>query len=184
MHDGRAELMPKKDLIIAPLGEALLILIAALAGFAAHQPLVFTSLGPTAYELIETPHRRSAQISSVLGGHAIAIAAGYLAVFATGAWWVHPVSAEGVPLPRVWAAIMATALTVFFTRLVRVSQPAALSTTLLIALGSMQQPKDAGIIFAAVVLMLLLGEPLRRLRLRHQQEEVRAGKGEAGSESA
>lgn len=163
--------MSRKDLLIAPLGEALLILIVSVAGWLAHQPLVFTSLGPTAYELIETPHRRSAQIWSVLAGHTVGVGAGFLALFVTGAWTAHAVSASGVPLPRVWAAVLAATLTVFINLLIRASQPAALSTTLLIALGTMQLPRDAAIILGAVVLMLLVGEPLRRMRLAHQNEQ-------------
>jgi hypothetical protein len=148
-----------------------LILMVGAAGWLAHQPLILTSLGPTAYELIETSHRRSAQVWSVLGGHNVAVGAGFLALFVTGAWSAHPVSASGVPLPRVWAAVAAAVLTVLVNLLLKASQPAALSTTLLTALGTMQLPRDAAIILGAVVLMLLAGEPLRRLRLRHKAEQ-------------
>jgi hypothetical protein len=162
--------MQKRDLLIAPLGEAFLILIAALAGWASHQPLIFASLGPTAYELVETPHRRSARPYSVLAGHLTAVGAGYLALWVTHSWFVSPVSASGVPFPRIWAAVLAVALTVLTTLLIRASQPAALSTTLLIALGIMQTPLDAGILMAAVVLMLLFGEPIRIWRLNQQKQ--------------
>ena len=166
--------MPRKDLLVAPLGEAFLVLVAALAGWACRQPLIFASLGPTAYELIETPHRRSARPYSIVGGHLIAIGCGFLALFATRAWYVPPVSASGVPLDRVWAVVLAAGLTVFFTLLLRVSQPAALSTALLIATGILQKPVDAAIIFGAVFLMTLIGEPLRRLRLSQQKDSKTA----------
>ncbi|MGC2639525.1 MAG: hypothetical protein WA294_20245, partial [Acidobacteriaceae bacterium] len=65
--------MKKRELVIAPAGEALLILLAGLAGWAAHQPMIFASLGPTAYELIETPHRRSAEPYSIVVGHAVGV---------------------------------------------------------------------------------------------------------------
>ena len=159
------------DLLIAPLGEALLIFIAAIAGWASHQPLVFASLGPTAYELIETPHRRSAQPYSVLVGHLLGIGSGYAALFVAGCWSAAPVSAGGVPLHRVAAAVLAAGLTAFTTLLLRASQPAALSTTLLIALGLMQAPKDAGILMGAVVLMVLFGEPIRMWRLNRQKQQ-------------
>lgn len=165
--------MPKRktaDLAIAPLGEAFLICIAAIVGWASHQPLVFASLGPTAYELIETPQRRSAQPYSVFVGHLLGVGSGYAAIFLFGCWSVAPVSASGVPFPRVWAAVVAVALTAFLTLLLRASQPAALSTTLLISLGLMQGPKDAGLLMGGVVLMIACGEPLRLLRLRHQKQ--------------
>lgn len=162
--------MHKRDLLIAPAGEAFLILIAALAGWLARQPLLFASLGPTAYELVETPHRRSARPYSIFVGHLTGVAAAWLAIFATHAWRVSSVSAGGVPYPRVWACVLAAALTVAGTLLLRASQPAAISTTLLVAAGIMQSPLDAAIIMASVVLMILCGEPLRRWRLNEQKK--------------
>ena len=162
--------MQKRDLLIAPAGEAFLILIAALAGWLARQPLIFASLGPTAYELIETPHRPSARPYSIFIGHLTGIGAAWLALFLTHAWTAAPVSTAGVPWLRIWAAAIAAALTVFGTLLLRASQPAAISTTLLIATGIMQTPRDAATIMGAVVLMILCGEPLRRWRLNEQKK--------------
>jgi hypothetical protein len=160
--------MERRDLFVAPFCEAALLLIVGLAGWLSHQPLLFTSLGPTAYELIETPHRRSARPYSVIAGHLTGVAAGFIALVATHAWRVPSVPGGGVSLPRLVAAALACGLTVFGTLLIKASQPAALSTTLLIALGSMQRPRDAVIIMGAVVLMVIVGEPLRAWRLRFQ----------------
>jgi hypothetical protein len=162
--------MHKRDLLVAPTGEAFLLLLAALAGWLAHQPLIFASLGPTAYELVETPERRSAEPYSVFVGHLIAVGAGYLALWLTHAWYVAPVSSAGVPFPRIWAAVLAAALTAFGTLLAKASQPAALSTTLLISLGIMQTPIAAGILMGGVLLMLIFGEPIRRRRLQQQEQ--------------
>ena len=158
--------MLKKDLLIAPLGEGVLILIAALAGWATQQPLVFASLGPTAYELIETPHRRSAEPYSLVVGHLVGVGAGYLALWVTGAWHVAPVSGTAFPLDRVWSTALAATVTVLVNLLIRASQPAATATSLLIAAGLLQARKDAVVIMGAVLLMAFVGEPLRRLRLR------------------
>ena len=163
--------MQKKDLVIAPVCEAALLVIVGGAGWFSHQPLLFTSLGPTAYELIETPHRRSARPYSILVGHATAIAAGFIAIYVTGAVHVAPVSSSGVLAPRIWAAALAALITVLATLLLRASQPAALSTTLLVALGTMQKPIDAAVIAVAVVLMTLVGEPVRIYRLRQQKDQ-------------
>jgi hypothetical protein len=163
---------PKFDLIIAPACEAALVAIVGCAGWISRQQMLFTSLGPTAYELVETPHRRSARPYCILVGHLIGVISGYAALLVTGAWYVAAVSATGVPPQRLLAAVVAVALTVFFTLLLKASQPAALSTTLLIALGSMQRPKDAAVIMAAVLLMTIVGEPLRILRLRTRSATV------------
>ncbi|HEX4066648.1 MAG TPA: HPP family protein [Acidobacteriaceae bacterium] len=172
--------MHKRDLLIAPLGETFLILIAALAGWVSHQPLIFASLGPTAYELIETPHRRSARPYSIFIGHLTGVTAAYLALVLTHSWHLSRVSDSGVPFPRIWAAVLASGLTVFGTLLLRASQPAAISTTLLIATGIMQTPRDAAIIMGAVVLMLLFGEPLRRWRLNEQNKRGETRDEQAG----
>lgn len=156
--------MRPKDLLIAPILEASLILALSLAGWISNQPLVFASLGPTAFEIIETPDRPSARPYNILAGNVVAMIAAFAALWLTHAWSVPSVSAQGVPLPRVWAGTLASMLTVFGTLLIRATQPAALSTSLLVSLGIMQTTKDAVIIVAAVVLMVLIGEPVRRLR--------------------
>ncbi|UWZ86231.1 HPP family protein [Occallatibacter riparius] len=162
--------MEGKDLVIAPVCEAALLALVGFAGWLTHQPMLFTSLGPTAYELVETPHRPTARPYSILVGHLIAVIGGYIALWVTGAWHVAPVSTAELLPARIGAAAIAAMLTVFGTLFLKASQPAALSTTLLIALGTMQRPRDAAVIMAAVALMNLLGEPIRAVRLRTQTE--------------
>ena len=148
--------------------EAALIVVVSLAGWASHQPLVFASLGPTAYEMIETPERPSARPYNILVGHLIGVIAGFAVVWALHAWGAPGITEGGVPLLRVWAAMLATMLTVFGTLLARAAQPAAIATSLLISLGFMQTAKDGVVIMAAVVLMTALGEPVRHWRLKHR----------------
>ncbi len=166
----------KRDLKIAPVCEAALIFVVSIAAWLAQQPLVFTSLGPTAYEMIEQPHRKSARPYNVIVGHLIAVIAGFAALLITHAWYTPAVSARHIQLPRVEAAVLSTALTVFFTLLLRATQPAALSTTLLISLGTLQQWRDVGIIMAAVLLMTIVGEPIRRWRNKQIPDEETAKK--------
>lgn len=156
--------MSRKDLLVAPLLEASLIFVIALAGWISHQPLVFASLGPTAFEMIEMPKRPSARPYSIIAGNLIAVLSAFAALEVTRAWWAPAVSPHGVPLLRVWAAVAATMLTVFGTLLARATQPAALSTTLLISLGIMQTWRDGAVIMSAVLLMTAIGEPVRRWR--------------------
>lgn len=166
----------KRDLKIAPVCEAGLILVVSMAAWLTQQPLVFTSLGPTAYEMIEQPHRKSARPYNIIGGHLIAVVAGFVALLVTHAWYTPAVSARHIQLPRVEAAVLSTALTVFFTLLLRASQPAALSTTLLISLGTLQQWRDVLVIMGAVLLMTIVGEPIRAWRNRQIPDEETAKK--------
>jgi CBS-domain-containing membrane protein len=158
--------MARKDLFLAPVLEAVLILIVAMVGCLSRTPFVFASLGPTAYEIVETSKRPSARPYNIIVGNLIAVLAGFAAVWLTGAWSMPRVSSHGVPLERVWAATIAALLTVLGTLLARATQPAALSTTLLIALGVMQTARDGIIIMLSVIVLTAVGEPLRRWRIR------------------
>ena len=159
--------MVRKDVFLAPLLEAALIVILALAGWLSRTPLVFASLGPIAFEIVETPKRPSARPYNIIAGNLIAVLAAFAALWLTRAWTAPSVSAHGVPLDRAWAATVAAMLTVFGTLLLRATQPAALSTTMLIALGIMQTARDGIIIMLAVLLITAIGEPLRRWRAKY-----------------
>lgn len=162
--------MRQRDLYIAPLLEAALIAVIGLAAWMSHSPLLFASLGPTAFELIETPERPSARPYNIIVGNIIAIVGAFVALWLTGARSASPVSSAGLPLLRVWATVLAAMFTVFGTLLLKATQPAALSTALLISLGLMQTAKDAGLILLAIVLMTAMGEPIRRFRERSRQK--------------
>ena len=162
--------MRRNDLVIAPVLEAALILVAGITAYAIHQPLFFASLGPTAFEMIETPERASARPYNVVCGHLIGVLCGFLALALTHAWSSPAVSTSNISMLRVWAAALAALLTVAGTLLARAQQPAALSTTLMVATGSMQRPRDGVSIMVAILLITALGEPLRLLRLRHSTD--------------
>lgn len=163
--------MSQKELAIAPVCEAALILAVSIVGWLTRSPLVFTSLGPTAFELIETPNRPSAKPYNVIVGHLIGVLAGFAALWITHAWAVPGVSSGKVALPRVAAGTIAAFLTVLVTLLAHATQPAALSTTLLVSLGTLQRWQDGFFIVGAVVLLVFLGEPLRRWRSREKPSD-------------
>jgi hypothetical protein len=67
------------------------------------------------------------------------------------------------------ALAIAATLTTFVTLIMKAGQPAALATTLLVALGSMQTWRDALCIMAGGLIITAIGEPVRRFRLKHTQ---------------
>ena len=160
--------MSRKELVIAPICEGALILTVSIVGWLTKSPLVFTSLGPTAFEMIETPKRPSARPYSVIVGHLIGVLAGFAALWITNAWATPGISSGRVALPRVAAATISALLTVLVTLLVHATQPAALSTTLLISLGTFHRWQYGFTIMGAVVLLVFLGEPLRQWRSREK----------------
>jgi HPP family protein len=151
-----------KEQVLASLGEGGLILTVGAAGWALHMPLIFTSLGPTAYELVEKPNAPSARTYNIIVGHFVALGAGFFSLWLLGAWHSPKVAMAGfVGSPRLWASVIAVVMTTALTLTLKASQPAALSTTLLVSLGSMQQGRDAAAIIIAVLLLAALGEPIR-----------------------
>lgn len=154
----------KRDLWIAPLCEGTLILVVSLAAWLSQQPLLFASLGPTAYEQIETPRQRTARPYNVVVGHFIGIVSGFIALYCTSAWSVPAISPGHVTMPRVEAAVLSAVLTVLGTLAAHASQPAAVASTLLVSLGILQSWQDGLIMMGAVVLMTVAGEPMRRWR--------------------
>ena len=156
------------DLFWATLGEGGLVLALAAIGWATNQPLIFASLGPTAYELVEQPRMPSARPYNIIVGHLIGLSAGLLAVYVLNAWAAPNVLATGVVSPqRMWATAASAALTTLASLALKAAQPAALATTLLVSLGAMQTRRDAIAIIIGVLLITALGEPVRRFRLKH-----------------
>lgn len=156
------------DAFWATLGEGSLILVMAAIAWAAQQPLIFASLGPTAYELVEQPRLRSARTYNVIVGHFVGLGSGFLSLLLFHAWGA-PNLAAGLPPVRVWAAVVAAAVTTLVNLALRASQPAALATTLLVSLGAMQTRHDAVAIIAGVLIIALIGEPVRRFRLKYTE---------------
>jgi HPP family protein len=127
------------------------VLAVATIGWATGQPLIFASIGPTAYELVEQPQLRSAKPYNVIVGHLVGLGTGFLGLFVANAWAAPNVLTSGtVATARLWAVAVAAALTTLGTLLLKAGQPAALATCLLIALGAMQTRRDALAIIAAV----------------------------------
>jgi CBS-domain-containing membrane protein len=94
----------RADLFWATLGEGGLVLAMAAVGWATKQPLIFASLGPTAYELVEQPQLPSARAYNIIAGHLIGSGAGFLAVYLLNASAAPNVLATGVvSAQRVWA---------------------------------------------------------------------------------
>lgn len=152
------------------MGEGGLVLALAAIGWATRQPLIFASLGPTAYELVEQPQARSARSYNIIAGHLIGVGAGFLALYLLNAWMEPNVILTGmVSTKRLWAVTLAASLTTLITLILKAGQPAALATTLLISLGSMQTLRGAVAIIAGVLIITAIGEPVRRFRLKYTQ---------------
>lgn len=164
------QVIRRRDLVITPICEAALLFVAAAVGLAVRQPLIFASLGPTAYELVEMPERKSARTYNVVVGHLVGVLAAFLALYVTHARRTPVIGSGAIEWPRIEAVVLAALLTAAVTLLIRATQPAALSSTLLISLGSMQKWQDGFLIMGGVLLMVIVGAPIRFWRLRNKQQ--------------
>ena len=152
-----------KNLLYASLGEGALILLMGAIALAVRRPLIFASLGPTAYELVEKPLAPSSRTYNIIVGHMVGLSAGLFSLWLLAAWNAPKVVSTGfVTSARLWAAFASVVITTVATLSLKASQPASLSTTLLVSLGSMQTTRDAAAIAIAVWIIAAVGAPLRR----------------------
>jgi len=160
------------DAVWAPLSAGALILVIGLIGLVAHQPLLFPSLGPTAFLQTETPDQPSSRPYNVIVGHLVGLLAGFLAVWVCQAAGAPSVlTTHELTAPRVWASVLAIVLTLLVGLLLRASHPPAAATTLLASLGGFPPTlRSTGTVMAGVLLVALLGEGLRRLRVKQTED--------------
>lgn len=83
----------------------------SLAASITDEPLIFQSLGPTAFLIFYTPHAPSAAPKNALIGHLIGVVAGYLALSIFGLSEAGPALVEGVTLARTGVATLPLGLT-------------------------------------------------------------------------
>ncbi len=155
------------NIIWGPLAAGALIIMIGALGVYASQPLLFPSLGPTAFLQVEDPELRTARFYNTVVGHVVGICAGLAAVFLLHANKDPSPMASGVLAPsRLLASALAVVLTIAFGLLLRASHPPACATTLLFALGGFAPTvRVVTIVVAGVLLIGVIGELLRRFRL-------------------
>jgi CBS-domain-containing membrane protein len=158
----------RHEIVWAPLGVAALIAAIGLAGLLFKQPLLFASLGPTAYLLVHSPTQPAAKPFNVIVGHLIALSTAFIVTALTGAADAPSVFVtHELVLIRVVCSAVALGLAVVMELLMEASHPPAAATVLLITLGGFPPSLlSAVIIMVGVALLCALGEPVRRLRLR------------------
>jgi CBS-domain-containing membrane protein len=139
---------------------ALLAVLAMVWGV----PLVFPSIGPTAFLLFALPASPSACPRNALCGHAIGILCGYAALWLTGLQHAPSAMLEGVNVARVAAAALSLASTGALMILFGVVHSPAGATTLIISLGIITDPLHLLVIEAAVALIVIQAIVVHRWR--------------------
>lgn len=147
---------------------AVLLTVCGVLAVATGQPLVFPSLGPTAYLLARTSVEGTQQLDArrVVGGHAVGLAAGALSyqLLASGLAVTAgepPLSPDSLRLAV--AAVLALGLTTAGMVRLRAEHAPACATTLIVALGLLTTPLQLAGVLGSVVLLFASHRSVRRL---------------------
>lgn len=139
------------------------IAIMAAAAVVTGQPLVFPSLGPTAFLLFYTPMAPAACPRNTISGHAIGAAAGYLSLVVFGLTDAAPALSTSVTWSRVGAAALSLGLTSGVMVWLKVPHPPAGATTLIVSLGMLRTPAQIAVLMVAVCLLVVQGYVINHL---------------------
>lgn len=129
--------------------------LLALLAMVTRTPLVFPSLGPSAYLFFVAPRSPAASPRNALLGHALGLLCGYAALRLTGLEAAPSAMLEGVTGARVVAAAVSLAATGALMVLLGVTHPPAGATTLIVSLGLITSPLHLLMIEAAVGLLVV-----------------------------
>lgn len=139
------------------------IAVMSAVAWATGQPFIFPSLGPTAFLLFYTPTNPAASPRNTIIGHAVGVAAGYLALVVFGLTNDAPALATEVTGGRIGAAALSLALTSAVMVWLRAPHPPAGATTLIVSLGILREPDQLAILMLAVVVLTIQGLVINRL---------------------
>jgi CBS-domain-containing membrane protein len=150
-----------RDEIAQTITVGLLITLLGLITIATGRPLLFPSLGPSAY-LLAAGHEETAFKSdpyNVIGGHFVATVCGFIGfhLFAAGL-----VITEALQLPVISApvvrlsisSVVAMILTTIGMLMTKTNHPAACATTLIVSLGLLSSLIETITIMIAVVILV------------------------------
>ncbi len=148
--------------IYTALGSLLTIGLAGLLAWALGEPLVFPSLGATAFLFFETPMAEVASVRNTLIGHGV----GTLVAFG----WLHVFGLVGEPsaietsfdAARVACVALSLACTGGILRLLRAAHPPAGATTVIVSIGLLTTLHQIAILMAGVVLLSAAAWALNR----------------------
>jgi hypothetical protein len=134
----------------------LLLAIPGAIAVATGQPLVFPSLGPSAYLLATRPFGEGATARRVVGGHAVGVLAGLVAYWSIAPGLVITTASPPVAGSQsllVASAVASVALTTAGMAATETRHAPACATTLIVSLGLLARPVEAGGIVASVAVL-------------------------------
>jgi len=144
-------------------GSLIAIAISGVAAWALDEPLLFPSLGATAFLFFETPMAEVASPRNAIIGHAVAVLAAVVAIAAFGLIDAPSAYEAGVVPQRIGAVALAVALTGGTLRLLRAAHPPAGATTIIVSSGLLDVPLQLLAVVVGVAILTAASFGLNRL---------------------
>ena len=144
-------------------GGLLTIALSGALAWALDEPLVFPSLGATAFLFFETPMAEVATPRNTLVGHYVGALVATLWLFAFGLQDNENVLIEGFDLARAFAVALSVACTGGILRLLRAAHPPAGATTVIVSAGLLHTAEQLAALAAGVALLTLTAHITNRL---------------------
>jgi CBS domain-containing membrane protein len=145
------------------LGSLLTIALSGLLAWGLDEPLVFPSLGATAFLFFETPMAEVASVRNTIIGHAVGAGVAFLWLNVFGLVHEPSAIAEGFTAERVACVALSLAFTGGILRLLRSAHPPAGATTVIVSIGLLTTWDELLILLAGVALLAASAWCLNRL---------------------
>jgi CBS domain-containing membrane protein len=142
------------------------LLAVALSGFWAwlfKEPLLFPSLGATAFLFFETPLAEVGTPRNAIVGHYVAALAAIACLATFGLLDEPSAYVTGMTGPRIAAVALSVAVTGGVLRLLRAAHPPAGATTIIVASGLLHKPHQLVAVFTGALAITAAGWALNRL---------------------
>ena len=143
-------------------GSLLAIAISGLAAWGFDEPLLFPSLGATAFLIFETPMAEVGTPRNTVIGHAVGILAAALSLAIFGLLDAPSAFEEGVTAARVGAVALSVGLTGGVLRLLRAAHPPAGATTIIVSSGLLSDGDQMLAVVVGVLIVTIAGWLLNR----------------------
>jgi len=149
--------------VYTALGSLFAIALSGLWAWLFKQPLLFPSLGATAFLFFETPMAEVGTPRNAIIGHFVGIVAAVASLALFGLLHAPSVYVQGVTPQRIGAVALSVALTGGVLRVLRSAHPPAGATTIIVSSGLLAKSTQLGIVAAGVVMITVAGWLLNRL---------------------
>ena len=144
-------------------GSLVVIGLSGLWAWLFGEPLLFPSLGATAFLFFETPLAEVGTPRNAVIGHFVAIVAAVASLEAFGLFGDPSTYVQGVTPARIGAVAFSVAATGGVLRLLRAAHPPAGATTIIVSSGLLGKPHQILAVASGVLLVTVAGFALNRV---------------------